>query len=104
MFLKFSRVHWSSCGQVALYTAGFPCKAFSKLRVHTDWLDDVEARQFYAVRNTIQSTQPLVPLLLQTEFMYSKFVVRNRNLSVVSSLSPLEGRGFGECHRHHECD
>lgn len=48
--------------QVHVYCAGFPCKAFSALRTHSDWLNDSQAKQFWAVRDTIQELQPLVPL------------------------------------------
>lgn len=44
--------------QIDIYVAGFPCRAFSKLRWKSPWLADPEARQFYAVRDTIRDVRP----------------------------------------------
>lgn len=48
---------------MAIYAAGFPCKAFSKLRAHTLWLDDPQAKQFFEVTRTIQAVQPIAACL-----------------------------------------
>ncbi len=53
MFVSFA---WC---QVAFYIAGFPCKAFSKLRHITAWLEDSEARQFYACVDAIKELEPI---------------------------------------------
>lgn len=44
--------------QVDFYIAGFPCKAFSRLRTSTDWLKDREAEQFWEVKRTVQQIRP----------------------------------------------
>lgn len=46
--------------QVDIYVAGFPCKAFSRLRHKTELLQDEEAKQFFAVRDTIKDLRPRV--------------------------------------------
>lgn len=55
--LRLVLVLVTSC-KVALYVAGFPCKAFSNLRHRTEWLEDKEARQFYMVRDCVKRVQP----------------------------------------------
>ena len=46
-----------------LYTAGFPCKAFSSLRAETRLLKDKEARQFYQVCEEMEHLAPKVMIL-----------------------------------------
>ena len=41
-----------------LYVAGFPCKAFSRLRAKTKGLKDPQARQFFGVCRAIKDTAP----------------------------------------------
>ena len=48
---------WSA-SQVAVYIAGFPCRAFSRLRWKSDFLADPEARQFFEVLRTMRGVQP----------------------------------------------
>lgn len=45
--------------QVSLYIAGFPCKAFSKLRAVSRWLEDKESKQFYKCAQTIHDVKPI---------------------------------------------
>lgn len=44
--------------QVDIYIAGFPCKAFSRLREKTDGVEDKEALPFYEVKNTMKEVRP----------------------------------------------
>ena len=44
--------------QVDIYVAGFPCKAFSKLREKTDGLQDKEAQPFYEVTSVMKEIRP----------------------------------------------
>lgn len=46
--------------KVDLYTAGFPCKAFSRLRTFSLWLKDPEAQPFYGCVKNIKRLKPLV--------------------------------------------
>lgn len=46
--------------QISVYVAGFPCKAFSKLRGMTGWLQDKEAMQFISCAKTIKTVRPAV--------------------------------------------
>ena len=46
-----------------IYSAGFPCKAFSALRQNSEMLDDPEARQFFKVRDEISRCKPPIFLL-----------------------------------------
>jgi site-specific DNA-cytosine methylase len=39
----------STAKNIDVYTAGFPCKPFSRLRNTTEWLEDKEAQQFWKV-------------------------------------------------------
>jgi len=44
--------------QVDIYAAGFPCKAFSRMRTFSLWLQDPEARPFYGCVSNIKSLRP----------------------------------------------
>lgn len=46
--------------KVDIYVAGFPCKAFSRLRTFSLWLSDPEARPFYGVVANIKRMKPRV--------------------------------------------
>ena len=49
------------CGWKAdIYVAGFPCKAFSRLRSFSLWLQDPQAKPFYACVNNIKRIKPCV--------------------------------------------
>ncbi|CAL1166955.1 unnamed protein product [Cladocopium goreaui] len=44
--------------KVDIYAAGFPCKAFSRMRTFSLWLQDPEARPFYGCVSNIKSLRP----------------------------------------------
>lgn len=49
--------------QVMLYFAGFPCKAFSRLRHVSLLLRDPQAKQFFEVIRTVRRVKPVVSCL-----------------------------------------
>lgn len=50
--------------QVDIYVAGFPCKAFSRLRSFSLWLEDPQARPFYGCISNIKRLRPCASWLL----------------------------------------
>ena len=49
--------------QVMMYFAGFPCKAFSKLRHVSLLLRDPQAKQFFEVIRTVRRLKPVASCL-----------------------------------------
>lgn len=70
----------SALVQAALYVAGFPCKAFSRLRTKSDWLDDAKAKPFFGCISNLRRLQPVVSwwmdidIFLQTSELFLLFV------------------------------
>lgn len=50
--------------QVDIYIAGFPCKAFSKLREKSDGLQDKEALPFHEVTSVMKEIRPKVGVVV----------------------------------------
>ena len=49
--------------KVAIYVAGFPCKAFSALRYMSDWMEDAEAQPFYGCISNMKRCRPVAASL-----------------------------------------
>ncbi len=77
-------------GQAAIYVAGFPCKAFSRLRTASMWLDDPQAQQFYGVVENIRVSGPIV--------LWLHWVFQFESACSILSLTLNWDRGPGECH------
>ena len=90
-FNIFQHIPTTSLCQVDLYVTGFPCKAFSALRFMTEWLDDEEARQFYATASTAKTVKPRV---FQLKKIFQQGFIVYPNLSKVILLENVEGIRF----------
>ncbi len=57
-----------------MYLAGFPCKAFSRLRESTEGLQDPEAQQFHEIVAVVKEIHPKVPVVsLPDGFSLTRF-------------------------------
>ncbi len=54
--------------EAAIYIAGFPCKAFSRLRQTSEWLSDEAAKPFYGCIENIKTIRPVATHLHSVSF------------------------------------